>query len=195
MSDLMLDVDQAGELKAAFRRGDWTNAEIKRACEGDSLARFRDVVRGYAKVVTTQHIIDCDAKLFIPNGWRVENEDQLVSRIRGQLILDTSKIKLYLSSKQQDGKYIEGNKLRKELASDPVLNANVLDYLLKFENQHLIPEEWKDKYIFFWGTIYRDSDDNLCVRFLCFNDGAWYWGYSWLGHGFCGSYPAAVLAS
>lgn len=36
MSDLMLDVDQAGELKAAFRRGDWTNAEIKRLCEGNS---------------------------------------------------------------------------------------------------------------------------------------------------------------
>ena len=30
MSDLMLDVDQAGELKAAFRRGDWTKTEIKR---------------------------------------------------------------------------------------------------------------------------------------------------------------------
>ena len=29
MSDLMLDVDQAGELKAAFRRGDWTKTEVK----------------------------------------------------------------------------------------------------------------------------------------------------------------------
>ncbi len=181
------------ELEDAAVRLGFTPGEL-RALAGrkDLLQLVRQALCGS---VTTQHIIDCDAKLFIPNGWRVENEDQLVSRIRGQLILDTSKIKLYLSSKQQDGKYIEGNKLRKELASDPVLNANVLDYLLKFENQHLIPEEWKDKYIFFWGTIYRDSDDNLCVRFLCFNDGAWYWGYSWLGHGFCGSYPAAVLAS
>jgi hypothetical protein len=54
MSDLMLDVDQAGELKAAFRRGDWTNAEIKKACEGDVLANFRDVLLGRAQIVWTQ---------------------------------------------------------------------------------------------------------------------------------------------
>ena len=29
MSDLMLDVGLANELKMAFRRGDWTNEEIK----------------------------------------------------------------------------------------------------------------------------------------------------------------------
>jgi hypothetical protein len=50
MSDLMLDVDQAGELKAAFRRGDWTNALIKKACEGDRLAQFRDVLLGRAEI-------------------------------------------------------------------------------------------------------------------------------------------------
>ncbi len=51
MSDLMLDVDQAGELKAAFRRGDWTNAEIKRACEGNFLAQVRKVLLGQAQIV------------------------------------------------------------------------------------------------------------------------------------------------
>jgi hypothetical protein len=30
---LMLDVDQAGELKAAFRRYGWTNKDIKKLCE------------------------------------------------------------------------------------------------------------------------------------------------------------------
>lgn len=51
MSDLMLDVDQAGELKAAFRRGDWTNTEIKKACEGDALAKFRKVIQDLAEIV------------------------------------------------------------------------------------------------------------------------------------------------
>ena len=53
MSDLKLDVDQAGELKAAFRRGKWTNAEIKSLCEGDTLTKVRSVIRGFAKGVIT----------------------------------------------------------------------------------------------------------------------------------------------
>jgi hypothetical protein len=50
VSDLMLDVDQAGELKAAFRRGNWTNAEIKTLCEGDVLADVRRVILGHAEI-------------------------------------------------------------------------------------------------------------------------------------------------
>lgn len=46
MSDLMLDVDQAGELKAAFRRGGWTNGEIKEATKGDFLVKVRKLLRG-----------------------------------------------------------------------------------------------------------------------------------------------------
>lgn len=48
MSNLMLDVDQAGELKAAFRRHDYTNGEIKTLSEGDLLGRVRLVVQGSA---------------------------------------------------------------------------------------------------------------------------------------------------
>ena len=51
MSDLMLDVDQAGELKAAFRRSDWTNGQIKRLCEGDILFRIRQVLENKAEIV------------------------------------------------------------------------------------------------------------------------------------------------
>lgn len=52
MSDLMLDVDQASELKAAFRRGDWTNREIKQLSEGDFLANVRQVLLRKATIVT-----------------------------------------------------------------------------------------------------------------------------------------------
>ncbi len=195
MSDLMLDVDQAGELKAAFRRGDWTNAEIKRACEGDLLARFRDVVRGYAQIAITKHVVDCDTKPFLPQGWKVEEHKK-----GGQLSLDMSKIRLHLSPNQMNSKYIEGNRLHKELASQQVLNANVLDYLLA--HPELIPEDWKrdadgnTRYIFFWGTVYhRYSGDDLCVRYLYWDDGAWDWYFCWLVSDFRGYNPAAVLAS
>jgi len=52
VSNLMLDVDQVRELKSAFRRGKWTSDEIKRSCEGDILAQFRQVVLGNAKIVS-----------------------------------------------------------------------------------------------------------------------------------------------
>lgn len=51
MSNLMLDVDQAGELKAAFRRGNWNNSQIKMLCEGDVLAKVRLVIEGTAEIV------------------------------------------------------------------------------------------------------------------------------------------------
>lgn len=194
MSDLMLDVDQAGELKAAFRRGNWTNADIKRACEGDLMARFRDVVRGYAQIATTEHVVDCDAKPFVPQGWKIEEHKK-----GGQVKLDLSKVRLHLSPNQINGKVIEGNKLRKELASEPVFNANVLDYLLA--HPELIPEDWKRDeegnacYIFFWGTVYRDADGSLSVRCLRFGGGQWYWYYHWLGHDWHSRRPAAVRAS
>jgi hypothetical protein len=97
------------------------------------------------------------------------------------------------SEPQKKGKRIDGNKLRKELKGKPIYNANLLDYLLA--NYHLIPEEWKSKYVFFWGTIYRDSDGDLYVRYLCWLVGRWRWGAAWLDDGWYGARPAAVPAS
>lgn len=195
MSDLMLDVDQAGELKAAFRRGRWNNAEIKRACEGNLLARFRDVVRGLSEINPILHAIDCDAAPFVPIGLNYREEDQLPNRVKGIFAWDPTKVKLYLSKEQEGDKHIIGKDLRKELASQPVLNANPLDYLLKPENQHLIPEEWKDKAVFFWGTVYCNSSGNLCVRYLYWHDGRWDCGFRWLDRDFVSSGPAALRAS
>lgn len=187
MSDLMLDVDQAGELKAAFRRGDWTNAEIKRLCEGNVLAQVRSVILGRAEVVIKRHLIDCDADPYVPSGWKVEEHIK-----GGQFEWDPTRVKLYLSDKQKDGA-IEGNKLRKELKGKPAFNANVLDYLLA--NPNLIPEEWKGKAVFFWGTIYRDSGGSLCVRCLVWDGGGWLWCSNWLGSDWGDLSPAAVPAS
>jgi hypothetical protein len=139
-------------------------------------------------------ILISDADPFVPKGWKIEEHKK-----SGQLEWDPAKVQLYLSPNQKDGKWIEGNKLRQELADKPVLNANVLDYLLA--HPQLIPEEWKEddngniRYIFFWGTTYRDSAGDLCVRCLCFHVGQWHWGCHWLDYDWDDSYPAALLAS
>jgi len=197
MSDLMLDVGQANELKLAFRRADWSNDDIKRLCEGNVLVDVRSVLRGHASIAIVQHVIDCDAAPFNPwanDGWTVEEHQK-----GGQWKFDPKEVEFFLASGQKDGKVIEGNKLRKELAKKPVFNANVLDYLLA--HPELIPDEWKadgngnTRYIFFWGTVYRDRDGDLCVRCLFWNDGRWDWSRNWLDYGWRGSDPAAVRAS
>ena len=111
----------------------------------------------------------------------------------GQFTWDAAQIELFLSDLQKGGNAIEGNKLRKELNGRPVLNATVLDYLLK--HPHLIPKEWKDKYVFFWGTIYRGSGGNLRVRDLYWNNGEWRYGSARLGFGWYDGHPAALRAS
>jgi hypothetical protein len=168
----------------------------------DDLKRFRKAgpkLKGeVAKLLkygfTNGAVIDCDADPFVPEGWKVEEHKQ-----GGQLTFDPSQIEFYLDDGQKGGKSIEGNKLRQRLADKPVLNANVLDYLLA--NPDLIPDEWKTddagntRYIFFHGTVYRGRGGYLCVRYLCWSGDGWRWGRDWLDDGWDGPYPAAVLAS
>lgn len=157
----------------------------------DGVRRF---LSGELMVEMAKHTINCDAEPFTPSGWKVEEHKK-----GGQFAFDPAKIKLYLSPNQQDGEVIGGNELRKEMASEPVLNANVLDYLLA--HPELIPEDWKKdeqgktRYVFFWGTIYRYSSGYLCVRSLYWGGGSWGWSGRWLDGGWRGVDPAAVLAS
>lgn len=146
------------------------------------------LLNGTAKVVIeiVKHIIDLNAAPYIPKNWKVESHKK-----GGQLEWTLEKVQLYLSAEQQGEKYIEGNNLRKDLEAQPIYNANLLDYLLA--HPELIPEEWKGKCIFFWGTIYRISGGGLYVRYLCCLGGeSWYWSYGWLGSDFGSHDPAAV---
>jgi hypothetical protein len=145
---------------------------------------FKDVVRGTSQIVAIEHVIDCDADPFVPEGWAVESHKK-----GGLFKWDATKVKLYLSKNQKGDKYVQGHKLREELENQPVLNANVLDYLLA--RPELIPEEWKGKYVFFWGTVYRYSDGYLSVRCLCWGGGRWSWLHDWLGSSFYCDRPAA----
>ena len=205
----VMSARQAAELDHAFERNGWTPAEGKQLSSGRLLADFRQVLLGNAAVVDRQqfdhiktlaeamisplktpHIIDCDANPYLPNGWKGVEAHQK----GGQLTWDKNAQKdaLYLSERQKEHPWLGGHKLREELADKPVLNACVLDYLLA--HPELIPEKWKGKYVFFWGTIYRFSGDVLFVRCLYWHDGRWLWSCLWLGRGWNGGHPAAVRA-
>ncbi|MFA5009729.1 MAG: hypothetical protein WC553_00660 [Patescibacteria group bacterium] len=138
-------------------------------------------------------IIDCDTELFIPDYWEVVEHQK-----GGKLEWNPEKIQLYLSNAQNDNSDIEGHELCRELKGKRVLNDCVLDWLIA--HPEFIPEEWKGKYIFFWGTIYRDSSGYLRVRFLYWDGGRWgrwgrwRWNYRRLDDKLHSNEPAAVLA-
>ena len=138
-------------------------------------------------------LIDLDADPCIPSGWSVKKKGQLPNRVRGKLVWDSTKVGLHFSENQQNNKGVEGHRLRRELKNQTVLSANVLDYLLA--HPELIPEEWKDKAVFFWGTIYHSADGHLCVRYLYFDDGRWFWNYGELDCGWDSDHPALVFVS
>lgn len=139
-------------------------------------------LRNELEIVATKRIIDCDTLPFIPDDWEIVEH-----RKGGKLEWNPEKVSLYLSKIQKTGR-IGGNELRNELTKKPVLNACVLDYLLA--NPHLIPDEWKDKNVFFWGTVYRSRNGYLYVRYLFWCGGKWYWSTHWLDGGWDSDCPA-----
>ena len=131
-----------------------------------------------------KHIINLAKKPFVPESWILE------SHIKGDKAweFDASKIELWLSKKQKTS-YQVGAELQKEVPNP--FNANLLDYLL--EHKELIPEDWKGKWVFFHGTVYRGSGGGLCVRCLVWNGDGWNWNFYWLVNGFLSGSPAAVM--
>ncbi len=164
----MLDVGQANELKLAFRRAGYSNADIKRLCEEVTLADFRKVLYGLAEINPLTHVIDCDAFPCEYDCW------DLVSHQKGgSLTWDSKRFSLFVHELQQKGNTLDGYAIRgslKNTAGKIVLNANVLDYLLM--HPRLIPDEWKERVnneplrVFFWGTIYCLKDSTVSPHYV-----------------------------
>ena len=154
--------------------------------EGSGRELFEQKMGETIEVFKNRFVIDGDAKPFCPKGFSVESHRKM-----GQFDFKPSKIELWLSEKQKkEGEFGKG--FRKEIEKlDGVMNANVLDRLL--ENTHLIPEYWKDGFVYFWGTIYRDVSGNLCVRRLYWVGHKWTSHYSLLAQVFYCNCPAARI--
>ena len=201
-NEFTMTTGQAHEVAQAFGRNGWNNEQVKKLSEGDFLKQVLDALLGRAEIKAIEHAVDFSADPFMPDGWSVEEHQKgkvaKLERKGDDLYLDGKKIEFWLSSEQKRG-VITGNILRAKLKGKPVLNANLLDHLLK--NPHLIPEAWKKdengntRYIFFWGTIYRDAVGDLFVRYLYWYGDRWVWHCIWLVDDFHDIYPAAVSAS
>lgn len=135
-------------------------------------------------MTTTKHIIDTDIELLSPRNLSVVSNRQ-----DGLMEWDSKKWYLCTFGQQFFGG-MSGHMVRKELAGRPVLNAYVLEYLLA--NPHLIPEEWKGKWVYFWGTVYMNDRGSLCVRCLNWSWGRWRWDSRWLDNGLAARSPAII---
>lgn len=131
-------------------------------------------------------MIKLSTKAFIPKGytWTVERHEPMKS-------FDPKSLQLHFEPEQEKG-FIQGEVLAERMKGKG-LNSNVLEYLLK--HTELIPEDWKNSCVFFWGTVYRHAGGFLCVRYLVWNGGRWVWHYFWLGRVWDSGCPAAVSAS
>lgn len=177
-------IGQMNQLGDALEAAGFTPDDVTKLRSFPGLADIKKVLAGTSQIVAVRHVIDCDADPFVPENWSMESHKR-----HGSLEWNPDTVRLYLDDGQKNGKWTKGTELRKKLESQPVLNANVLDYLLA--HQELVPDSWKDKAVFFWGTVYRYSDGHLYVRYLYWYGYRWHGDYRWLGRDFNISHPAA----
>ncbi|MEK7073278.1 MAG: hypothetical protein AAB974_02450 [Patescibacteria group bacterium] len=159
----------AHKLGLAWEKEGGTLAEMNTLAEDGSMLRdLLMVVRGKAEVRIKPRVIDCSVTLFIQGDYSICEEDQIKSRFTGKLVWDTATVALYLGDDQKN-RMVPKEEVLKDLQGQKVLPANVLDCLRS--NPTLIPSDWKGKTIYFWGTIYCDSNgDRRLVRSLDWDD-------------------------
>lgn len=136
------------------------------------------------------HVIDLDAR---PRDYK--NLEAHVHERGGRFLWDPEKVSLYTDSLQAPWPNgLRGCHLQQRLEGQLVLNANALEYLLKYP--HLIPDEWKGLCVFFWGTTYFNHwTENWCVRYLYWSGNDWKSDDLVLEHVWCDLGPAAVMVS
>jgi len=160
-----------------------------------------ELVSAKPKTVRRTKIVDLSASPYVPDGYRVTHHrvgkkvKARISPLADELCLDGEPIKLWLSDSQQEGT-VHGYDLLAEMGDKPVLNANLLDWLLRTENQRFIPEPWKGQFVFFWGTVYENQEDFRNIRYLYWNlAGYWDWTVYWLGSKWDKKKPSAQVAA
>lgn len=155
------------------------------------------------QVVGTTNLVTIDRTsafaliAFVGEGWSIVEEDE---RSLALTEVDLTKVSFETSLADGEKSVVGEEKLKRLISSGDIrLDAKVFQTL--WENQHLIPASWKEPtngnttYVFFDGTIIRNSRGHRCVLCLFWVDGGWRWHCGWLGFEWDACRPSAVLAS
>jgi molybdopterin converting factor small subunit len=210
MSDLMLDVGLANELKLAFRRnnsGDrsWTSEKIKSLSEGDTLARVLDVLDGRAEI----RKINPSAEKIADTIIRVNRSDDTIypawvkERLHKKLELsgpseyDIGTIEEWYHPEQENGvvkgEVIYTYQADKDMLKDQLSLADLL--AIKTKGIVFFRRYYFGKAVFGWKSVVRDVDDDLLVPYLIEYGGEVILFWYWLGEDWDSSYPALRFAS
>jgi len=152
------------------------------------------------KTIQIDRSVPFDPVTFMGLGqeWTVDEQDEkslLLTEI------DLTKVILKTTLEKRE-KSIEGTNNLKRLKEDNSVRLDALVFKTLWENQHLIPSQWKEKingkptFIFFDGTVLRRSagKSGVGVLFLCWY-GKWHWGYRWLFNDWKANDLSAILCN
>ncbi|MDD3301285.1 MAG: hypothetical protein PHR57_00680 [Patescibacteria group bacterium] len=125
----------------------------------------------------------------IPVRWKVVEHQK-----NGVFQWDPKKISLFVPEEQESDS-VSSKKL-KEIFKEKnvnVLNSNLLFFLEK--HQELIPEDWRNKAIIFWGTIYEAKGNRFYVLSLKWQIDRYAIDYMWVNWFFNKDEPSAILVN
>ena len=181
----------AGELNAIVKK--LGGEEGARKLLRDELVIFKPI----SQIIQIDRSKPFDPVNFIVAGWSIEEQDEKSLALTK---VDLAKV-VFETTLEKNEKNIKGEERLERLKEKNVVRLDAKIFQMLWENQHLIPENWKEKtngnttYIFFDGTVLRSSDGRRYVLYLCWDGGEWDGDYGWLGGGFGASDPSVVLAS
>jgi hypothetical protein len=134
---------------------------------------------------------------FLGEDWSIAEEDE---RSLNLVELDLTKVQFETTLKKGETSVVGEEKLKRLIASGDIrLDAKVFQTL--WENQHLIPESWKQPtngsatLISFDGMILQNPRGRRCALCLYWSVGEWRWSVNLLGRDWRAYRPSAVLAS
>lgn len=119
-----------------------------------------------------------DPVAFIGEGWRVEEEDE-----RSLALFEVDLATARFETVERYEYFINGETILDRLKKAGYIRLDAKFFQTLWENQHRIPERWKEKtngqvtLIFFDGTILRNSSDDRCVLCLYWFGNDWRWTF------------------
>lgn len=176
----MLDVDQAGELKAAFRRtrgsdkSVWTNEHIKALSNGAFLGKVLDVLNGRSRIVPVEKKsfskavdsiirVDRTKRRSYPERWSLlypELQDI------GPAEYPVSKVQQWCHEKQSDGA-VDGSVILDCIkAEDDLMNHLELADLIAIKKKKIVfyREHFAGKKLFGWRSATVSGDGHKSIR-------------------------------
>jgi hypothetical protein len=130
-----------------------------------------------------------DPAIFIGEGWSSAEEDERANELRE---IDVGTIALVTALK--DERCTTGEERVKRLKEMPYVLLGGRAFLAFWENQRVIPESWKERFVFFDGLILLHRNGNRYSLYLSWHGGGWHWYSGWIGNSRAARNPTAALA-